>query len=78
MKHVYVGRYSKGYKNDNGNYLNLIDFCQNNELLVLTNTCFKHKLPHLTTWQHTHINKETNKTQHIQKVLDFIIIENQY
>ena len=50
MKHIYVGRYSKGYKNDNGNYLSLIDFCQNNELLVLTNTCFKHKLPHLTTW----------------------------
>ena len=43
MKHVYIGRYSKGYKNDNDNYL--IDFCQNNEILVLTNTCFKQTAP---------------------------------
>ena len=49
----------------------------NNELL-LTNTCFKHKQSHLTTWQQMHINKETNKIQHIWKVFNFIIIKNQY
>ena len=70
-----IGKYSKGYKYDNGNYL--INFCQNNELL-LTDTCFKHKQSHSTTWQRTHLNKEKNKTQKIRKVLDFTMIENQY
>ena len=27
-----IGRHSKGYKNDNGDYV--INFCQNNELLL--------------------------------------------
>ena len=58
MKETSTERHSKGYKIDNGDYL--INFCQNNELL-LTNTCFKHKQSHLTTWQHTRIDKETNK-----------------
>ena len=65
-----TGRHSKGYKNDNGDYV--INFCQNNEL-PLTNTYFRHKQSYLTTWQQTRINKETNKTQHIRKVLDFIM-----
>ena len=70
-----IGRHSKGYKSDNGDYL--INLYQNNELL-LTNTCFKHEQSYLTTWQQTRINKESNKTQHIRKVLDFIMTENQY
>ena len=46
MKHV--KKDSKGYKNDNSDYL--INFCQNNELLLI-NTCFKFKQSHLTTWE---------------------------
>ena len=69
-----IGRHSKGHKSDNGDYL--INFYRNNELL-LTSTCFKHKQSYLTTWQQTHVSKETNKTQHIRKVLDFIMTENQ-
>lgn len=53
MKHV--KKDSKGYKNDNSDYL--INFCQNNELL-LTNTCFKHKQFHLTNWQQTRIKRK--------------------
>ena len=54
-----------------------MNFCQNNELL-LTNRCFRHKQSHLTSWQQARTNKEKNKTQQIRKVLDFIMIENQY
>ena len=62
MNGTCLGKHSKGYKNDNGDYF--INFCQNSELL-LTNTYFKHKRSHLTTWQQTCIDKEANKTQHI-------------
>lgn len=69
MKHAYENT-QKYY--DNGYYL----ICQNNEL-VLKSRYFQDKLFHLTTWQQTRINKETGKTQHIQKVLDFVMVENQ-
>ena len=61
MKHV--KKDSKGYKNDNSDYL--INFCQNNELLLI-NTCFKYKQSHLTTWEYVCINKETNKTTYMK------------
>ena len=46
MNETCIGRHSKGYKNNNGNYP--INFYQNNELL-LTNTCF-YKESHLTNF----------------------------
>ena len=48
MNETCIGKHSKGYKYDHGNYV--INFCQSNELL-LTNTYFKHKQSHLTTRQ---------------------------
>ena len=75
MNETCIGRHLKLYKNNNGDYL--INFCQNNELL-LTNPCFKYKQSHLTNWQQARINKETNKTQHIRKILALVMIENQY
>ena len=55
MNETCIGRHLELYKNNNGDYL--INFCQNNELL-LTNTCFKHKQSHLTNWQQTRIKRK--------------------
>ena len=43
-----MGRHGKGTVNENG--YELLDLCVRNEL-VITNTMFKHKLAHITTWQ---------------------------
>ena len=43
-----MGKHGKGKLNDNG--YELLDLCARNDL-VLTNTMFKHKLAHVTTWQ---------------------------
>ena len=69
-----IGKNAKGCANKNGEYL--IEFCESNNLL-LTNTCFPHKQSHLTTWQQTRIN-DKNQVKHIRKVIDYIIIEDQY
>ena len=42
-----VGKFGKGEVNENGEHL--IEFCENNDLCI-TNTLFKHKLAHITTW----------------------------
>ena len=43
-----MGRYGKGEVNSNGK--ELLDFC-NRQNLVLTNTLFRHKMAHRTTWE---------------------------
>jgi len=70
-----IGQYSKGTINTNGEHL--VELCETNGL-ILTNTCFPHKQSHLTTWQQTRIDKSTNKVQFVRKVIDFIMIEQQY
>ena len=42
-----MGRFGKGYTNSNGE--RLLEFAATNKL-ILTNTCFSHKLCHRTTW----------------------------
>lgn len=42
-----VGRFGKGHINNNGQAL--VEFMDSNNM-VLTNTCFRHKLAHRTTW----------------------------
>ena len=42
-----MGRFGKGHTNSNGE--RLLEFASNNELII-TNTCFNHKLSHRTTW----------------------------
>ena len=52
-----VGRYGKGKTNSNGEFL--IEFALKNELF-LTNTTFKHKMSHRTTWD---VHRESWITQ---------------
>jgi exonuclease III len=43
-----TGRYARGIRNENGNYLN--ELC-NKYKFIATNTMFRHKACHITTWQ---------------------------
>jgi len=56
-----MGKFGKGLVNSNG--LALLE-CMKSNSLVLTNTLFRHKLSHVTTWEapeKTYVNKEANK-----------------
>ena len=57
------GKYSKGHSNSNGEFL--LEFAKTNSL-VLTNTFFKHKLSHRTTWESPN-TKQKNQ-------IDFILV----
>ena len=76
MNEICIKKHSEECENDNGDYL--INFRQNKELSLQTNALNIKNHIQLMTWQQTCINKETNKTQHIQEVLHVIMIENQY
>ena len=43
-----VGNYSTGKRNSSGEYL--VNFCELNGLII-SNTCFKHRACHITTWK---------------------------
>ena len=57
-----VGRFSRGHRNVSGQCL--IDFCNAHKLFI-TNSAFKHKAAHITTWESTRINKTNNTIKHI-------------
>ena len=65
-----VGKYAKNKVNENGNLL--IEFCKFDKLLI-TNTIFKHKLSHQTTWisplSPTFLRKNPHRNQ-----IDYILL----
>ncbi len=63
-----MGRYGKGTANTNGEHL--LEFARRNNL-ILTNTIFKHKLTHKTTWTGT---KQANRRNPVRNEIDFILI----
>ena len=65
-----LGQYSRGRRNVSGQCL--IDFCNAHNFFV-TNSAFKHKAAHITTWQSTRKNKNTNKVTNIFNQIDYII-----
>jgi hypothetical protein len=71
-----MGKYGKGKLSDNG--YELLDLCARNDL-ILTNTKFKHKLAHITTWQApeqpTAIHHDgTPKRNPTRNQIDYIIV----
>lgn len=71
-----MGRYGKGKLSDNG--YELLDLCSRNDL-ILTNTKFKHKKAHITTWQSPEIpsamHKDgTPKNNPTRNQIDYIIV----
>lgn len=68
-----IGKYSKGNANPQG--INLLNFCAENNL-VITNTVFKHKTPHITTWTAPFRNFKQNgenRRNPIRNQIDYII-----
>ena len=53
-----MGKHGKGEANENGIYL--LNFCLQHDL-YLTNTNFKHKMVHRTTWQAPERNNATHR-----------------
>ena len=39
----------------------------------ITNSAFKHKAAHITTWEATRINKTNNTIKHIYNQIDYVI-----
>lgn len=63
-----LGSYSRGRRNENG--LQLVNFCETNEL-VIANSLFQHRACHITTWEGSRrINGELKP---IFNQIDFII-----
>ena len=74
----HMGRFGKGEVNENG--YELLDFCMRNNL-ILTNTVFKHKLSHITTWKSPEIPSATCKNGELRRnpirnQIDFVIVRN--
>ena len=63
-----MGRYGKGMANTNGEHL--LEFARRNNL-ILTNTTFKHKLTHRTTWTGT---KPANRRNPVRNQIDYILV----
>lgn len=59
-----IGSFSS---NRNNNGINLIYFCEANNLII-SNTCFQHSQQQQTTWEQIRI--DTNTTKNIRKVLN--------
>ena len=73
-----VGRYGKGQTNSNG--AQLVETCMRNEL-ILTNTCFQHKMAHRTTWEcperkENHKDKDGNiRRNAYRNQIDYVILK---
>ena len=57
-----LGRYGKGEVNSNGK--ELLEFCDRQNL-ILTNTLFRHKMAHRTTWESPPVAKESDRRNQI-------------
>ena len=67
-----LGNYGRGRRNKNGEHL--IDYCEENDL-VIANSCFEHKACHLATWEQTRTNLTTNKITRTYNTIDYIMIK---
>ena len=65
-----LGSHSKGKRNDNGQAL--VEFCTQHNLFI-TNSSFKHKACHITTWQGQYKDPSTNKIHPIYNQIDYIL-----
>ena len=65
-----LGRFSRGRRNVSGQCL--LDFCNAHKFFI-TNSAFKHKAAHITTWESTRINKTNNTIKHIYNQIDYVI-----
>lgn len=65
-----MGKYGKGELNSNGK--ELLDFC-NRQNLVLTNTLFRHKMAHRTTWESSLTNTESGRRNPYRNQIDYIM-----
>ena len=77
-----IGRYGKGEVNSNGYHL--LDFAVSHNF-YLTNTCFKHKPSHITTWQRPEgiadkldAKSNTVRRNPYRNQIDYILAQNNY
>ena len=68
-----LGKFSKGNRNDNGE--ELINFCLKNNIFI-SNSAFKHKSCHITTWEGQWKDKSTGKRFPIYNQIDFVLVPN--
>ena len=69
-----IGRYGKGEVNSNGK--ELLEFC-NRQGLILTNTLFRHKMAHRSTWESPANHSESGRKNPYRNLIDYIIIRKQ-
>ena len=65
-----IGRYGKGELNSNGK--ELLEFC-NRQNLILTNTLFRHKMAHRSTWESPANHTESGRRNPYRNMIDYII-----
>lgn len=68
-----MGQHSRGRRNENGSAL--IEFCLNNHFFI-SNSAFKHKARHITTWQGQISTQPEGKTKFIYNQIDYILVQN--
>ena len=68
-----IGRYGKGEINNNGR--ELLEFC-NRQSLTLSNTLFRHKMAHRTTWESPANYTDRQRRNPYRNLIDYIIIRN--
>ena len=66
-----IGRYGKGEVNSNGK--ELLEFC-NRQGLILTNTLFRHKMAHRSTWESPAHHSESGRKNPYRNLIDYIMI----
>ena len=65
-----IGKYGKGKCNSNG--IELLEMCSRNDL-VITNTCFKHKMAHRTTWESPKCHETSERRNPYRNQIDYLI-----
>ena len=70
-----MGRYGKGEVNSNGK--ELLEFC-NRQNLVITNTLFRHKMAHRSTWESPVTTTDTNRRNPYRNQIDFILVRKEH
>ena len=68
---ICIGKWTRGYRNDNGQ--KFVAWCENNNKF-LCNTTFQHEQSHIATLSNSIINSNTNRVHHIFNQTDYIIM----